>query len=282
MKIYFLPYHSQPGLHLRGSEGRFREVEEAIVANEWPYDNGDDPSFYAYKKDGAPLTWGVCRPTVRNAIRIGDVAVFFAFTETKTESGKKVTYRLSAVATVERKLDRRVVFRDPNFTPANYLNILIRQDGDLWRYAEPDDKRPKSARHGDWLWRIARRQTTKEEFDQQFAQVYKDNYFADGPVPPIADSYIVFSSADSDTCIARDPPKVAVAVIQAAGECEEWTSLEFRRLTVDVAEEFGCRNHLRVKNKSHRNVHLPVAFEMPSTEEGDKWRKCLIAALRVY
>ncbi len=281
MKIYFLPYHSQPGLHLRGSTGRFLEVEQAIVANEWPYDNGDDPSFYAYKKDGAPLTWGVCRPTVRNAIRTGDIAVFFAFTETEDGNGKKVTYRLSAVAAVERKLDRRVVFRDPNFTPANYLNILIRPNEDGWRYAEPDDKRPKSARHGDWLWRIARRQTTKEEFDQQFAQVYKDGYFADGAFL-IADNYIVFSSAESDTCLVKYPPEVAVAVIQPLGEREKWTNLELRGLTVDVAEKFGGRNHLRIENSSHRNVHPPVAFEMPSTEEGDKWRKCLIAALRVY
>ena len=69
------------------------------------------------------------------------------------------------------------------FTPANYLNVLIRKDGDGWRHDEPG--RLKSACHPNWLWRIAHRQMTQKEFKKQFAHVYQSGYFADeGAVTP--------------------------------------------------------------------------------------------------
>jgi hypothetical protein len=50
--IYLVPYHSEPGRHLKGSAGQFAVVEKAIAAGAWPYDNGDDPAFYVARKGG--------------------------------------------------------------------------------------------------------------------------------------------------------------------------------------------------------------------------------------
>jgi len=47
-------------------------VETAIRDAEWPYDNGDDPSFHMARKSGR-LTWGVCRKGLRNAIKLESV-----------------------------------------------------------------------------------------------------------------------------------------------------------------------------------------------------------------
>jgi hypothetical protein len=54
-------------------------LEKAIIDGEWPYDNGDDPSFYVARRGGL-LTWGVCRQDVRNSIEPGSIVVFFAYT----------------------------------------------------------------------------------------------------------------------------------------------------------------------------------------------------------
>jgi hypothetical protein len=58
--IYLVCFHSEEPKSLDGSERQYRKVETAIFYDEWPYDNGDDPSFYVARQ-GGPLTWGVCR-----------------------------------------------------------------------------------------------------------------------------------------------------------------------------------------------------------------------------
>jgi hypothetical protein len=273
ISIYFAPYHSEPGRHLAGSRGRFRVIEEAILNSEWPYDNGDDPSFYAYRHGGR-LTWGVCRQKVRNAIPEGSIVVFIAFTQT----GDTVLYRMSAVATVEKRLDRRRLFSDARFIPADYLNILIRPENGGWRYDEEDRPQRGRARHSDWLWRMAVHGRTTEAFNQQYARL--GGWFADGEVP-IADNYILFSSLPSDTYVASNPPQVAVAFVQGNGEEEEWTNSELQRLTLGVAAGFrrNPRDSLRVKNSSHCNVHVELPFKMPAIEAA-KWRNRLITTLK--
>ena len=58
-EIYLIPYHSyQPDSRINAAFGRFACVEKAIAAGEWPYDNGDDPSFFAARRDHGLLTWG--------------------------------------------------------------------------------------------------------------------------------------------------------------------------------------------------------------------------------
>jgi hypothetical protein len=83
--IYLVPYHSlRPESRiLAACSGQFARVERAIMAAEWPYDNGDDPSFYVARRYGGPLTWGVCRPDVRSTIQTGSIVVFLKKTGTR-------------------------------------------------------------------------------------------------------------------------------------------------------------------------------------------------------
>jgi hypothetical protein len=37
------------------------------IADAWPFDVGDDPSFRKYLDGSGPLSWGICRQDVRNA-----------------------------------------------------------------------------------------------------------------------------------------------------------------------------------------------------------------------
>jgi hypothetical protein len=47
------------------------------MQRDWPYDIGDDPSFYAMRKSGGQLSWGICRQDVRNSLCPGDIVAFF-------------------------------------------------------------------------------------------------------------------------------------------------------------------------------------------------------------
>ena len=109
--VYLLCYHSYPPQSLADTKGQYRIVEQAIQEAEWPYDNGDDPSFYVARKGGL-LTWGVCRQEVRNSIPKGSVAVFFSFTPLPDG---QVLYRLCAVTNVVSKVDVRACDHDSRF-----------------------------------------------------------------------------------------------------------------------------------------------------------------------
>src|SRR2546426_11349514 len=99
-RIYIAPFKS-PLQPQKGDPcaADSKELVCAIASGQWPYDMGDDPSFYCSKKYRMPLTWGICRPDVRNAIQAGDIVVFFAFRKHKEDHSTE--YMLCAVATVD-------------------------------------------------------------------------------------------------------------------------------------------------------------------------------------
>jgi hypothetical protein len=273
--VYLLPYHSEPGQDLDGASGQFEKVERSILAEEFPYDNGDDPSFYIERRCGR-LTWGVCRPNVRTQLKIGDIVVFFSFTNLPLHR-KEVLYRMSAVATVEAKLDHRAAFTEPRLKLSKYINTLVSLDRGRWTYDESD--RPTKARHPNWFWRMADQQRLSEErFKQQYAAVYDAHSFTDRNVAsntvPLASNYILFSQDLDETCVAPVPPDVAVAV---RGKREQWFHKRLPDLTVKVAKEHGKRDYLRTTGKGH--VHPPIRFTMLADEAKD-WRARLIAVLR--
>lgn len=279
--IYLVCFHSEKPETLRGAAGQYLTVERAVQDGEWPYDNGDDPSFYVVRH-GGPLTWGVCRQDLRNAIPAGSIVAFFSFTSLPN---KEVLYRLCAVTTVVDKVDHRVVDRDPCLSPFRhlYINALIRPEKDGWRYDETD-RRPK-LRHADWLWRIAdHRGMRRQSFEAKYAQIYRDEWFSEHTVVEgeirLARNYVLFSTAPDETYISPAPPEVAIAV---KGNHEDWSNLGLRSLTVDVAAKWlrSGRSYLRVKNKSGRNVHRQIHFDMPA-EQAEKWRADLMAALRAF
>jgi hypothetical protein len=270
--IYLVPYHSETGRHLKNSTGQFAVVENAIAAGEWPYDNGDDPSFYVARRGGT-LTWGVCRQNVRNAIKPGSIVVFVSF----TPEGPNVNYRLSAVATVSKKLDHRSVYSCSLLTGqiGLYLNILIRPDKQCWQHNEND--RGRTAQHSDWLWRIAVHGRNQDEFNARYKKIYESDRFCENDVE-LATNYCTFSAEANETFISPNPPKVAVA---EKGQHESWNDQQLRRLTVGfaAAHHYNRRDYLRTANRSGKNVHPHIRFQI-STEQARKWRRELIAALK--
>jgi hypothetical protein len=275
--VYLVCFHSVKPKTFRGSAGQYLAVETAIREGEWPYDNGDDPSFYVARR-GGPLTWGVCRQDLRNAIAKDSIVVFFSFTPAEDD---RILYRLCAVATVNDRLDHRAVHGEDRFSQfrERYINGLIRPDNGGWRYWEAD--RPGSHRHEDWLWRIAdHRGMSKEDFDRTYATICKDRWFSDSAVVngelQFGSNYIVFCAQPNRTFISPDPPEVAIAT---KGKHEKWIDPRLQALTVGMATYWGERNYLRIVNPSGRNVHRQIAFKMPAAR-ANSWRDTLIATLK--
>jgi hypothetical protein len=272
--IYLMPYHSLlpvPQI-LMASSGQFALVECAISANEWPYDNGDDPSFFVARRSGGPLTWGVCRQDVRTAIQPGSIVVFFSYTKTDTV----YRYRMSAVATVSEKLDRRAVFSDPRFAPRadQYLNLLIRPENDGWKYDESD--RHKSHRHPDWLWRVAEHGGLRtDRFCAKHQGIYTRAWFSNAEVV-MSNNYVVFSSAPTETYISPNPPEVAIA---ETGEHERWVEKRLKRLTIQKASALHRTHRACLRSRGFGYVHPELRFEL-LPEEATYWRQSLISALQ--
>jgi hypothetical protein len=143
VSVYLVCFHSESDGSRANARGQFLRVEEAIKAREWPYDNGDDPSFYVARM-GGPLTWGVCRQDLRNSICRGSVVVFFSFSSL---GRSRFLYRLCAVSTVIDKVDVRAVYSDRRFSEFrdSYINCLIRPA----RSFEPYENRLSGLTEGD-------------------------------------------------------------------------------------------------------------------------------------
>jgi len=109
--IYLVCFHSTNPESLDRANGQFLIVETAIRNGEWPYDNGDDPSFYVARKGGR-LTWGVCRQDLPNQIERDSIVVFFSFTHLKNN---ETLYRLCArdLRDALRRYPRRATPRQP-------------------------------------------------------------------------------------------------------------------------------------------------------------------------
>jgi hypothetical protein len=277
--IYLVCFHSEKPKSFEGSKRQYREVETAIDHDEWPYDNGDDPSFYVARQGGR-LTWGVCRQDLRSAIAKDSIVVFFSFTPLPKN---EILYRLCAVATVDDKLDHRAVQRDHRLSQFRhlYINGLITPENVGWRYDETD--RRSSQRHKDWLWRIAcHRGVKQEKFNKAYADIYDYGRFSDAALASrklqLAENYVVFSSPPDRAFISPNPPEVALA---AKGEHERWMDQKLQEMTVGTAAALlkSRRDYLRVANKSGRNVHRQIRFEMVA-DEASRWRDELIAALK--
>jgi len=273
--IYLVCFHSEKPKGFDGAERQYLKVETAILNEEWPYDNGDDPSFYVARQGGR-LTWGVCRQDLRNAITKDSIVVFFSFT---TLANDEILYRLCAVATVDDKVDHRAVYHDPRLQEFQhlYINGLIIPGKGGWSHDETD--RRASQRHENWLWRMAdHRGIKKETFNVKYEKVYRDGWFSEGAVIPLGGNYVMFSPPPDRAFISPDPPEVAIAV---KGEHEKWSDQKLRALTVGKAAALHSsgRDYLRIANKSGRNVHRQIRFVMPA-DEASRWRDDLIAALR--
>jgi hypothetical protein len=269
--IYIACFHSQPAQNLRGASGQFEVVEKAIQSGDWPYDNGDDPSFYQ-ARHGNPLTWGVCRQNLRNAIRKDDMVVFISFTKV----GKHVVYRLCSVATVASKMDHRYVMDDPRFKGKGYINVLIEADPTQERWVHTENDRRRGARHKDWLWRIADHGRLKQEaFNRDLNSVFEQGWFSNattlgGEPLRLAENYVVFS----DAFIHDNPPQIAHA---RRGSCEEWVKSDLKQAI--FGNESPTRTNIRTTNPSIAHPHIRWSLE---PDKARTWKDGLIRAMKTY
>lgn len=196
-RLYVAVYHSRhqpPPAHPSETAAA---LYAALGSGEFPYDGGDDPSFFSARHHDGSVTWGVCRADVRGAIRKGDWVVFISLQE--DEDAGLTRYRFVAALCVERKLAHTSLFDGPF---AGYLNLLIRPSGEGWEHHEPSLRKG----HVDWLWRICRgRGLGKRKPD---VKAEGKRHRPGQPLPfPAASNYVVFSK--SSALIARRPPLVA-------------------------------------------------------------------------
>lgn len=223
----------------------------------FPYDGGDDPSFFCAKHNRNAVTWGVCRPNVRCQILMGDWVAFFA----GVPLGAGIQgwqYRFVALLQVESKVSGW----QPPQPFDRYLNLLVAPPP---RNGFPVNVIPAPGNHFEpaldradwhtnWLWRLSARPPRQ-------SQAFTIGNVQDTPPPnhrqqAAADgcNYIVFSQTVGFVLVR--PPVVAKTAAVGAGYAEVWNSstaaLELRDLIFDA----NALRRLRCANR--RNPHLHV------------------------
>jgi hypothetical protein len=279
--VYLAPFHSSfKGYGVEDCRSTYKPLTEALDRNEWPYDTGDDPSFFSARYFGGQVTWGICRQQVRNAIQPCDVVVFFSFRH--GEADWPVEYSLCAVATVQTKICISDIWTQSNLRVyRRYLNLLIRP-GKVkgWEHFERGLPRDKW-HHGDWAWRIAEHDgLRKADFDRlNDSNLFPAPARVRGHSVEIAPNYVLFSSDPRETHILTKPP--VVAWCKRRGTTERWEgdtlSQKIKELTVDCSKQHGGRGTLRTINgqRSH-----PVARWKAPGDDVAQWREQLIAVCR--
>ena len=112
---------------------RSKKVGIPNCLNEVKLDLGDDPSILAYAADLGPLTWGTCRPNMRNGIKKGDYVCFYA---TDIENGQN-TYYFSGYAKVADKITQADFLNNKGFrSPGKYANLLIKKYHKKYKWSE--------------------------------------------------------------------------------------------------------------------------------------------------
>jgi hypothetical protein len=283
VRIYIAPFHASSGDSAGSPCGStIAAFQNSVTRQEWPYDNGDDPSFYSISKFGGQLSWGVCRQDVRNRLSSGDIVVFFSFRKFAERGDSE--YRLCAVATVHQKVSQIELWEDRklrNFT--KYFNLLVRPSTSrpgAWEHFEPTLHGARV--HGDWLWRIAdHRGLRKDDFNEleETDRLERGAAIRARPVV-IADNYVLFSSDPAQTHVLSTPP--VVAWHSKGKPAEEWNSDSLsravRRLTIETATRAnGRRRSLRIRNS--QRAHRHIVFELPR-HEAHKWRSDFLHLVR--
>jgi hypothetical protein len=229
------------------------DFRRALLANEWPLDVGDDPSFFSAQHLGGSVRWGVCRQDVRNHLQTGDTVVFFAVMFDRTR--QTAEYRLSAALTVEASVSSDQVFRDPKLEIfRQYLNLLIRPSKMGWEHFEPG--LPRLSWHVDWLWRICEHGGLRKP---KFLEAGKSDKCPTVPLVaaiPIqfARNYIVFSADPSSSVVFTRPP--LVARWHKPNLHEEWLDTHIARHVRSLAFGSADRTNLRTRNRQQPHRHF--------------------------
>jgi len=244
-----------------------RAYAEAVKRQEWPYDGGDDPSFFCAQylpKRGGRLTWGICRPDVRNKLRPGDTVAFFGF---RPRDGG-LDYYFCGYGTVDKKVRQTDIWCEPKLAVyREYLNLLVHPDGAVFRWHEPHRNHRRKV-HRDWLWRIANREGFRSKDFPLDLEVFKPGRTCLGSpsrLVKIAENYVVFrpesAKGHPDTYILRDPPLVARHENGWGRVEERWrqdqVAKKIQGLTVDLSRSPHRRLRTRNPTQPHRHIHIP-------------------------
>jgi hypothetical protein len=274
-KIYLSPYMSRTlddgG---RGGCGKsFEPLHAAIQNSDWPYDYGDDPSFFCRRKLKGALTWGVCRADVRDQVHPDDAVVFFSFT--KVEGGTH--YRLGAIVTVERKIRHSDIFVNPSYKKySHYLNLLVRPNNgntQNWEHHEPGS--PEADWHEDWLSRIVPFKFYSKAELQAQARMHRvsENSYIDGKQFRFGCNYVIFSQDPALTFVVDKPPTVAHA---NSPNAEVWHNDPVSRgvfgRTVKKSQPQGVNRGLRLDNKVQQPHSPPIRWVI-SEPDLRAWRQ---------
>jgi len=263
--LYIAPYHAAGAEYVRRAAGEaepdFAAYLAAVGSQEWLYDTGDDPAFFCFRhfaSEGGRLSWGICRPPVRNRLEPGDVVAFFGL----REQGEGVEYHFSGYATVWRKISQTDIWRDPGLAVyRRYLNLLVRPDGDAFRWHESNPN--KREWHGDWLWRIAKRCGARKAD-------YDDMHKA-GDLPPhvqLAENYVLFHPQAPLTFILAEPCLVGRYEKAWGAREEEWLGGDpadaIRALTIERSPH---HRRLRTSNVQRSHPHITVPLDVADWRE---------------
>lgn len=261
--VYLVPIDRRPPPRPGATAAAFYELTRA---SDFPYDVGDDPSFFASSYNHGPVTWGVCRPHVRCDLKVGDWVAFFS-AERSRESPATTRYRFVGAHCVQGKLEHTSLFA-AGLPFGDYLNLLVRPLGAGWEHYEPGLR--TSHWHKDWLWRIiCGRRRFKKEVVEDAGQSHAPGgpLMLDGHPLPIADNYVIFS--DSPSVRALSPP--VVATHQRGDDAEVWLGDRRSRRIKEIVLGDSVRN-LRIANRI-AHPHIRRDLDDPS------WWQTLAAAL---
>lgn len=264
--LYIAPYRVADLEYVSDAAGpaepAFAAYLDAVRSQEWLYDTGDDPAFFCFRRlaseDGS-LSWGICRPDVRNRLEPGDAVAFFAFRN--QESG--MAYYFSGYATVWQKVRQTDIWRDRRLAVhRRYLNLLVRPDGDAFRWHESNPNRQRW--HRDWLWRIAKRSGARTaDYDEiQKVGVLRPGLTdSNGRQVEVAENYVLFHPQEPLTYILAEPYLVGRYQKAWRAREEEWVRSDpadaIRALTIGRSPH---PRRLRTTNaqRPHRHITVPM------------------------
>ncbi len=238
----------------------------ASKLDEWPYDVGDDPSFFCwknYRHKSGRLAWGVCRPDVRKAVLQGDVVVFFTYLRrTMTQDWTKGKYLFVGYATVQEKVSPGSIWTEPSLEVyQSYLNHLIAPDdvqSGVYVHREP----VPTQNHENWLWRVAERDGHLKE---SFNELHRSNHFApetsqvNGRQVRFGNNYVLFEPEVPKTYILQNP--IPVARFQAAGQIESWFDSETAEMIRSKTIGLSNGRHLRTLNRRQPHRHIRLEYD---------------------
>jgi hypothetical protein len=179
-----------------------------------------------YAKFGGRLSWGVCRPDLRNKITPGDVVVFVA--ADRLRDHRPARYRLAGWGTADQFVSQVEVWQREDLAVfRRYRNLLIRPSADKTSFVHCETQAPA---HPDWLWRLARHSPGGPR-KSRWEAAGEPGVSAAGMVKVgrrhehIAANYVLFSDEGDGTVVLADPPVVATAI--TSGEPETWSDSAF-------------------------------------------------------